>query len=251
MLRELWMGQPRGSGGLCSGIREGVCAGGSGSGESRHQPALSVARWFPRSGDVVANDATKVADQSPASVDALEEVMATLIILDRPDARHIPWFAMAVPSSLEDRATDADIEAGLDHDGIVGQRCLDWIRAHRGDNAIRFMATRNFVEPRTALYVNWLLFRDDALATAFLAAFPRYQFDKRIEQLRRKRQSLTERLEQRLKRGGFDLSQFPEDHRWTIATRYVEAHDKIADLHRHETWLETANRLGARWRDNL
>jgi hypothetical protein len=82
-----------------------------------------------------------------------------------------------------------------------------------GDNAIRVVATRNYIEPRTALYVNWLLFRDDALATQFLDAFPRYQFAKMIEKLRRERQLLTEWLEQRLKRGGFDLSRIAEDHR--------------------------------------
>ena len=104
--------------------------------------------------------------------------MATLIILDRPDARHVPWFAMGVPLALEDRAVDIDIEAGLDQNRIVGRRCADWIRAHRGDNAIRLVATWNFVKPRTALYVTWLLFRDEALATEFLEAFPRYQFEK-------------------------------------------------------------------------
>jgi hypothetical protein len=94
--------------------------------------------------------------------------MATLIILDRPDARHIPWFAMGVPSSLEDRAVDIDIEVGLDQNRIVGRRCLDWIRAHRGDNGIGLVATRNYIRPQTALYVNWLLFRDEPLATEFL-----------------------------------------------------------------------------------
>jgi hypothetical protein len=175
--------------------------------------------------------------------------MATLIILDRPDARHIPWFAMGVPWSLQDRAVD--IDAGLHHNGIVGRRCLDWIRAHRGDNAIRLVATRNYVEPRTALYVTWLLFRDEALATEFLEAFPKYQFERRIEKLRRERQLLAERLEQRLRRGGFDLSRIAEDHRWIVATRYVETHDKIADLHRHERWLEAANGLGNDWQARL
>jgi hypothetical protein len=99
--------------------------------------------------------------------------------------------------------------------------------------------------------VNWLLFRDDALATEFLVAFPQYQFEKRIGKLRRERQLLAERLEQRLRRGGFDLSRIQEGHRWTVATRYVEAHDKIADLHRHERWLETANGLGNDWLDKL
>jgi hypothetical protein len=177
--------------------------------------------------------------------------MATLIILDRPDARHIPWFAMGVPSSLEDRAVDIDIEVGLDQNRIVGRRCLDWIRAHRGDNGIGLVATRNYIRPQTALYVNWLLFRDEPLATEFLDTFPRYQFEKRIEKLRRERQLLTERLEQRLRRGGFDLGRIAENDRWIVATRYVETHDKIADLHRHERWLETANGLGNDWLDRL
>ncbi len=65
------------------------------------------------------------------------------------------------------------------------------------------------------------------------------------------RQLLTERLEQRLQRGGFDLSRVREDHRLDLATRYVETYGKIADLHRHERWLETANGLGNDWRDRV
>jgi hypothetical protein len=173
--------------------------------------------------------------------------MATLIILDRPDARHIPYFAMGVPLALEDRAVDIDTHQTR----IVGRRCLDWTRAHRGDDAIKLVGTRNFIRPRTALYVHWALFRDDALATEFLDAFPRYQFEKRIVILRRERQLLTERLEQQLRRGGFDLSRIAEEHRWTVATRHGEVHDKITDLHRHEWWLETTNGLGNDWRARL
>jgi|SRR5208337_836161 len=177
--------------------------------------------------------------------------MATLVILDCPDARHIPWFAMGVSLALEDRAVDLDIETGLHQNRLVGRRCADWIRAHRGDNVIRLAATRNFIEPRTALYVHWLLFRDEALATEFLEVFPRYQFEERIERIRRERQLLTELLEQRLKRGGFDLSRIAANDRWTVATRYVEAHDKIAELDRHERWLESADGLANDWLDKL
>jgi len=154
---------------------------------------------------------------------------------------------MGVPSALEDRAVDIDIHQNR----IVGRRYLDWITAHRGEDAIRMVATRNYVEPRTALYVNWLLFRDEALATQFLDAFPRYQFGKRIKGIRRERQLLEEGLEQRLRRDGFDLSQFSEEQGPTIARRYVEAHDKIADLDRHEKWLATARHLGEDWQGRL
>jgi hypothetical protein len=173
--------------------------------------------------------------------------MATLIILDRPDARHIPYFAMGVPLALEDRAVDIDIHQTR----IVGRRCLDWTRVHRGDDDIRFVATRNYLKPQTALYVNWALFRAEALADEFLELFPRYQFEKRMERIRRERQLLTERLEQQLRRGGFDLSRIAEEHLWTVAMRYVEVHDKITDLHRHERWLVTANGLGYDWLDKL
>ncbi len=159
-----------------------------------------------------------------------------MIILDRPDARHIPWFAMGVPSSLEDRAADIDIEAGLDQTGLSGGDVPIGFALIAATMQSDLVATRNFIEPRTALYVHWLLFRDDTLATQFLEAFPKYQFEKRIERIRRERQLLTERLEQRLKTRRVRPQPAPENHRWTVATRYVEAHDKIADLDvgRHE-----------------
>ncbi len=175
--------------------------------------------------------------------------MATLIILDRPDALHIPYFAMGVPLALEDRAKLISIS--WTRHRIVGRRYLDWVRAHRGEDAIGLVATRNYIKPQTALYVNWLLFRDEAQARRISGAFPRYQFGKRIERIRRERKLLMERAEQRLRRGGFDLSRIAEKQRRTIARRYVETHEKITDLHRHERWLETANRLGDDWRENL
>jgi hypothetical protein len=180
-----------------------------------------------------------------------EELMATLIILDRPDSRHIPWFAMPHPSTYNDFAVDLDIDTDLYEKRIVGRRCADWVRAHRDDDAIRLVATRNYIKPRTALHMNWLLFRDEALANEFLDAFPQYQFEKRLERLRRERQLLTERVDRRLKRGGFDLSRFPEEQRPTIARRYVEAHDKIVDLHRYEKSLDVAKSLADDWRDKL
>jgi hypothetical protein len=104
----------------------------------------------------------------------MEALMTTL--MDRPDCRHIPYFAMAHPSAYNNFAVHLDIETDLHEKRIVGRRCADWIRAHREGNAIRLVATRNYVVPQTALYVCWLLFRDDRLATEFLDAFPSYQF---------------------------------------------------------------------------
>jgi hypothetical protein len=181
----------------------------------------------------------------------MEALMATMIILDRPDSRHIPYFAMAHPSTYNDFVVHLDIDTDLHEKRIVGRRCADWVRARRDEDAIRLVATRNHVKPRTALYVNWLLFREEALANEFLDAFPQYQFMKRMERLRHERQSLAERVDRRLKRGGFDLSRFPEEQRPTIARRYVEAHDNIADLHRYEKSLDLAKGLADDWQDKL
>ena len=112
-------------------------------------------------------------------------------------------------------------------------------------------STRNYIEPRTALYVNWLLFREECLGNEFLDAFPRYQFKRRIERLRRERQLLTDKLEQKMRRGGYDLSRFDQKHRWTIARQYVEARDRIADLERYERCLDMAQSLADEWRDKL
>jgi hypothetical protein len=199
-------------------------------------------------GDVVAK-ATTVTERSPPSSEHVEDLMATLVILDRPDARNIPYFAMGCPETVENRVAELGIEAGLVP--IVGRRCAEWIRARRGEGGIRAIATRNYIEPKTAVYVNWALFREDALAGEFLDVFPRYEFEARLERIRRVRQDLEEDLEQRLRRGGFDLGRFGEDQRGVIARRYVEIHDKIADLRRQERWLERANRLAEEWRVSL
>jgi hypothetical protein len=177
--------------------------------------------------------------------------MATLIILDRPTDLHIPYFAMGHPFSYHNGAVPLDIDTDLNEKQLVGRRCADWIRAYRGEDEIRLTSTRNYIEPRTALYVNWLLFREECLGNEFLNAFPRYQIERRIESLRRERQVLVDKLEQRMRRGGYDLSRLDEKHRWTIARRYIETHDKIVDLERHERSLDIAQSLAREWRDKL
>jgi hypothetical protein len=199
---------------------------------------------------VVATRQQYRTDRQPFVV-LIEELMATLIILHRPEPLHIPYFAMGHASSRHNGAVPLDVETDLHEKQLVGRRCADWIRARRGESAIRLVATRNYVEPRTALYANWLLFRDESLANEFLHAFPGYQFERRIESLRRQRRLLAEKLEQRLRRGGFDLSRFGEKTRWRIARQYVETHDKIGELDRYEKWLEMEKRLADEWRDKL
>jgi hypothetical protein len=85
------------------------------------------------------------------------------------------------------------------------------------------------------------------LADDFLDAFPRYRLEERLEKLRRERQGLEEKVEQRVRRRGFDLSRVGAEQRRTVAQRFVEAHDKIRDFACYQQDLETAGRLAQEW----
>jgi hypothetical protein len=175
--------------------------------------------------------------------------MKTLVLLDRPKDLNIPYFALGVPPSRENFAREGDVGAELSR--LVGTRCADWVRAHRGNGAIKLVATRNHIPPKTAFHINWLVFTDEAIASEFLAAFPQYRLDEKIEKLRQEQKTLTETLDGRTKRGGFDLSRFGEKDRFTIAQKYVETHAKIADIRRYEKNLEAAEGLAGEWGSRL
>jgi hypothetical protein len=174
-----------------------------------------------------------------------EETVVTLIILDRPSNWNIPYFAMGVRYSFENRATRLDIDTNLTK--IVGRRCADWVRDRQGDGAIRLLSTRNYVPPKTAVYAHWLSFRESPLADDFLNAFPRYRIEEWIEKLRWEREVLEKKVEQRLKRRGYDLSRIGEEQRRTVAQRFVEAQDKIGDLALFQRQLETVGKLPQAW----
>lgn len=101
--------------------------------------------------------------------------MATLIIIDRPKNLNIPYFAMGSRLSFENWAAPLDLDAKLAK--IVGRRCTDWVRDRQGGGAIRLLETRNYLPPKTAVYVNWLSFHEKSLADDFLNVFPRYRLE--------------------------------------------------------------------------
>jgi hypothetical protein len=76
--------------------------------------------------------------------------------------------------------------------------------------AARQSGCRDYIKPQTALYTNWLVFRNEPLATHFLKAFPQYNLEKKIEGLQHERQLLAGRVQQRLKRSRFDLSRYSQ-----------------------------------------
>jgi hypothetical protein len=80
------------------------------------------------------------------------------------------------------------------------------------------------------------------------SSMSRYRLEERLERLRREREVLEEKVEQRVRRRGFDLSRIGAEQRRTVAQRFVEAHDKIRDLACYQQDLETAGRLAQEWR---
>jgi hypothetical protein len=107
--------------------------------------------------------------------------------------------------------------------------------------------TRNYVPPKTAMYAHWLSFCEGPLADDFLNAFPRYRLEERIEKLRREREVLEKKVEQRLRRRGYDLSRIGKEQRRSVAQRFVDAHDKIRDLASFQRQLETVGQLPKAW----
>lgn len=171
--------------------------------------------------------------------------MATLIIVDRPKNLNIPYFAMGSRLSFENRAAPLDLDAELAK--IVGRRCTDWVRDRQGGGAIRLLETRNYLPPKTAVYVNWLSFHEKSLADDFLNVFPRYRLDQWVEKLRREREDLEKKVELRVRRRGYDLSRIGAEQRRTVAQRFIDAHDKIRDLEFFQQQLETASQLAQAW----
>jgi len=171
--------------------------------------------------------------------------VATLIILDRPSNWHIPYFAMGARYSFENQATPLDLDTNLTK--IVGRRCADWVRDREGGGAISLLETRNYLPPQTAMYAHWLSFRERPLADNFLNAFPRYRLEEWFEKLRREREALEEKVEQRVRRRGYDLSRIGAEQRRTVAQRFIDTHDKIGDLVRLQRQLETIGRLAQEW----
>ncbi len=64
---------------------------------------------------------------------------------------------------------------------MVGRRCAGWVNEHR--DKIELISTRNYLPLKTAVYAHWLVFHDPALASSFLAAFPRYSAEEQMENL--------------------------------------------------------------------
>ena len=96
-----------------------------------------------------------------------------------------------------------------------------------------------------------LHFRDDDLRDEFLTAWPHYRIEKQIEKLEQERNVIAARIEQKLERGGFDLSKIHREHRWKVASRYCKARQEIHDREVQVRLLKEAIRLKEVWLEKL
>ena len=113
------------------------------------------------------------------------------------------------------------------------------------------MTTRNYVPKQTAFYADWLVFQEEELAGEFLRTFPRLHIAHQLERLQRDRRIIASRMEERLRRGGFDLGKHPSEQRRSIADRLIEFDDKLRDIDEHCRALELAEQLAGEWTAKL
>jgi hypothetical protein len=171
-----------------------------------------------------------------------------LVLLGTPRELHIPYFAMAVPRSRESYVERLNIEVDLV--GLVGRRCASWIKS-RQEN-VELIATRNYLFPRTAIYTKWLLFKDETTVADFLNSYPKYRLDNRLKAIGAERRALAIKLQERLRRGDFDLGRVgDEQQRENLARRYVETADTLRVLSSQLSLVDMARQLAERWQNEL
>jgi hypothetical protein len=172
--------------------------------------------------------------------------MNSLVLIGRPKSLHIMAMAMAAPSARESWWGYGKIEIAR-----LGAQSVQWILTRGKERNIRLIRTRNYVPSQTAFYADWLLFQEDELACQFLTAFPRFQIANRLQGLQRDRQIIATRLEERLRRGGFDIGKHPPEQRRAIAQRFIELDDKLRDIDEHRRGIELAEQLSLEWTARL
>ena len=170
--------------------------------------------------------------------------MISLILVGRPKSLHIMVQAM-VPWSRESRWCYCQLESALSR--LVGGRASRWIMERRDEQGIQLVRTRNYVGRQTAFYASWLLFRESGHANEFLRTFPRFDIPNRLGGLERDGQELAQKVDERLRRGGFDIGKYPGEQRRGITRRFIEADEKLEGLARHGEELQLADSLRTDW----
>src|SRR6266404_9989982 len=109
--------------------------------------------------------------------------MPDLVLVSKPVSLNVPYFAMGrEPHSFIHRL---NLHHELDRPGdsrtprLFGRKVTEWVREHQ--DSVSLLSTRNYIPKKTALYLTWAAFEDQALATSFLDIWPHYNIDRQIE----------------------------------------------------------------------
>ena len=94
----------------------------------------------------------------------------------KPDHLNIPYFAMGVEGAKKDRV-DPIIDP-IDMLVETGDLAADWLIECEAKQGVGFYETREYLHPKTAVYQNWLVFRDRRSADDFLGLFPELDLKK-------------------------------------------------------------------------
>ena len=149
-----------------------------------------------------------------------------LVLIGVPRELHIPYFAMGVPRSREDRIERLELGTVLAR--LVGRRCAAWINARAEGAKIELIATRNYIPPQTTFHATWLVFGDEAVVGEFLGTYPQHRLDGRMDKLEADHHVLSAKLRDRLRRGDFNLGRVGDEcQRENLARCYVEAAEAL------------------------
>ena len=93
-----------------------------------------------------------------------------------PTLLNIPYFAMGVEGAKE-----SSVDPIIDPIDILvetGSRAADWLIECRAKQGVGFYETREYLHPKTAVYQNWFVFRDQKTADEFFDLFPEFKLKK-------------------------------------------------------------------------
>ena len=93
-----------------------------------------------------------------------------------PDHLNIPCLAMGVEG-----AKKSSVDPIIDPIDILvetGDLAADWLIECEAKQGVGFYETREYLHPKTAVYQNWLVFRDSKTADDFLDLFPELDLKK-------------------------------------------------------------------------
>ncbi|MGB5216077.1 MAG: hypothetical protein WBN88_20845 [Anderseniella sp.] len=89
-----------------------------------------------------------------------------------PDHLNIPCLAMGVEESKKSRV-DQIIDP-IDILVETGDLAADWLIECEAKQFVGFYETREYLHPKTAVYQNWFVFRDQKTADEFFDLFPEF-----------------------------------------------------------------------------